>query len=304
MTFPIEVTGLQVRFGEVRAVDDLTVAIAGGSICGLLGRNGAGKSTLLSVLAAYRRPTGGRVLIDGEDPYENARLMSEVCLVRASGDFEPSMTVAETLEIAGALRPRWDAAFAASLVDRFELPSRSKVRALSAGKRSALAVTVGLAARAPLTMFDEPHLGMDAPSRYAFYDTLLDDYMAHPRTVVVSTHLIDEAASLFEHVVIVDRGRLVVHEPVDDLAARGAELTGPAEAVGEATAGLQVVSSRRLGRTRWDVVVEPVDEARRARAVAAGVDIAPLPLQDLFVHLTSPNESLNESSNESQEATR
>jgi ABC-2 type transport system ATP-binding protein len=296
MTFPIEATGLQVHFGDVRAVDDLTLTIAGGTICGLLGRNGAGKSTLLSTLAGYRRPTGGTVLVDGEAPYENARLMSEICLVRASGDFEGSMRVDETLEVAGLLRPRWDAVLAADLADRFELPARTKVRDLSGGRRSALAVTVGLAARAPLTIFDEPHLGMDVPSRYAFYDALLADYMAHPRTVVVSTHLIDEVASLFEDVVIIDRGRLIAHEPAEALATRGAELTGPSAAVEAATAGMRIVSSRRLGPTRSVVVVDPLDESRRGRAVAAGVDVAPLPLQDLFVHLTREDHS--------QEATR
>jgi ABC-2 type transport system ATP-binding protein len=287
MTFPIEVTGLQVHFGDVRAVDDVSLTIAGGTVCGLLGRNGAGKSTLLSVLAAFRRPTGGQVRVDGEDPYENPRLMSETCLVRAGGDFEDSMTVRDTLGVAGELRPRWDTAFADDLVERFELPLRSKVRDLSRGKRSALAVTVGLAARAPLTMFDEPHLGMDVPSRYAFYDELLADYMAHPRTIVLSTHLIDEVASLFEDVVILDHGRVLAHAPADEMVARGAELTGSAEAVTALTRDLPVVSSRNLGPTRSVVVVEPLDDARRAEAAAAGVDVAPLPLQDLFVHLTA-----------------
>lgn len=287
MTFPIEVTGLQVHFGDVRAVDDMTLTIAGGTVCGLLGRNGAGKSTLLATIAAFRRPTGGQVCVDGEDPYENPRVMSETCLVRAGGDFEDAMTVRDALEVAAALRPRWDTAFADDLVERFELPRRTKVRDLSRGKRSALAVTVGLAARAPLTMFDEPHLGMDVHSRYAFYDVLLADYMARPRTIVLSTHLIDEVASLFEDVVIIDRGRLVAHGPTDELTARGAQLTGPADAVHAATIGMRVVSSRQLGPTRSVVVLDPVDSSLLAEAVGAGVEIAPLPLQDLFVHLTS-----------------
>jgi ABC-2 type transport system ATP-binding protein len=287
MTFPIEVTGLQVHFGDVRAVDDVSLTIAGGTVCGLLGRNGAGKSTLLSVLAAFRRPTGGQVRVDGEDPYENPRLMSETCLVRAGGDFEDSMTVRDTLGVAGELRPRWDTAFADDLVERFELPLRSKVRDLSRGKRSALAVTVGLAARAPLTMFDEPHLGMDVHSRYVFYDVLLADYMARPRTIVLSTHLIDEVASLFEDVVIIDRGRILARGTTDELTARGVQLTGPADAVHAATIGMHVVSCRQLGPTRSVVVLDPMDNALLAEAAGAGVEIAPLPLQDLFVHLTS-----------------
>ena len=146
MTFPIEVEGLHVRVGDVSAVDDLTLTIAGGVICGLLGRNGAGKSTLLSVLAAYRQATAGRVRVDGEDPYENARVMSETCLVREHGDFEPGTSVAEVMSFAADLRPRWDAALAERLVGRFALPRRTKTGQLSRGQRSALAVTVGLAA--------------------------------------------------------------------------------------------------------------------------------------------------------------
>jgi ABC-2 type transport system ATP-binding protein len=287
--FPVEVAGLQVHFGDVRAVDGVSFTIAAGAICGLLGRNGAGKTTLLSTLAAHRRPTGGSVRVDGEDPYENARVMSETCLVRAAGSaFENSLTVRDVLSMARDLRPRWDATCADRLMDRFELPRRrTKVGALSRGNRSALAVAVGLATRAPLTMFDEPHLGMDAPSRYAFYDELLADYMVQPRTIVLSTHLIDEAASVFQDVLVLDGGRVLAHEPVEDLADRGAEATGPADAVEAVTAGMRVVAWRQLGPTRSAVVVGRLDERRRADAAAAGVDIGPLPLQDLFVHLTS-----------------
>ena len=89
-------------------------------------------------------------------------------------------------------------------------------------------MVVGLAARAPLTIFDESHLGLDAPSRYAFYDELLADYAERPRTVILSTHLIEEVSRLFEEVVIIDRGRLVLHEETDAVRARGVAVTGPA----------------------------------------------------------------------------
>jgi ABC-2 type transport system ATP-binding protein len=139
-------------------------------------------------------------------------------------------------------------------------------------------------------MFDEPHLGMDAPARYTFYDELLADYIAHPRTIVVSTHLIDEASSLFERVLIIDHGRLVAHEPADELLSRGAELTGTAAAVDAVTVGRRVVHERSLGATKSAVVLEPIDELRAA-ATDAGVDLAPLPMQDLFIHLTSAEAS-------------
>jgi ABC-2 type transport system ATP-binding protein len=284
--FTVETSGLHVHFGHVRAIDDLSMRIAGGTICGILGRNGAGKSTLLSTLAAFRRPTRGRIEVDGVDPYENARLMNEICLIRESGDFENSTTVGQVLELGDALRARWDPDFAERLVDRFTLPRRTKVGKLSRGQRAALAVTVGLASRAPLTMLDEPHLGMDAPSRYAFYEELLADYAEHPRTILLSTHHIDEVAAILEDVVIIDHGRLLMQSSVEDLRAAGVELTGPAEAVDVMTAGLRTLSERRLGRTKSVVVFEPFDTDRVRRATDAGIDVGPIPLQDLFVHIT------------------
>ncbi len=128
---------------------------------------------------------------------------------------------------------RWDVAYADLLLDLFQLSPRSRVTQLSTGMRSALGIVVGLATRAPLTIFDESYLGLDAPSRYAFYDELLTDYAEHPRTLIISTHLIEEVASLFEEVVIIDRGRLVLHQEADAVRDRGVAVTGPFSTVGD-----------------------------------------------------------------------
>jgi ABC-2 type transport system ATP-binding protein len=283
----VQVTDLHVHHGDVRAVDGASFEVAAGSICAVLGRNGAGKTTLLSTLAAYRRPTSGTVRIGGHDPYERLATTSQVALVVAGGPRDGSASVSDVLEVAALLRPGWDGTYADRLLDRFGLARKGQLEQLSTGMRSALSVVVGLAARAPLTMFDEPHLGMDAPSRYAFYDELLADYVAHPRTILLSTHLIDEIATLVEDVVILDHGRVVEHRPVEELRALGAELTGPAEAVERLVAGRRVLSDRGLGRTRSVVVFEALDDSATRAAHEAGVDVGPIPLQDLFVHLTS-----------------
>ena len=195
---------------------------------------------------------------------------------------------ADTIAIAEAFRPRWDPVTLERLLDKFQLtPSRQKVGALSHGQRAALSVSIGIATGAPVTMFDEPHLGLDAPSRYAFYDELLDTYMATPRTIIVSTHLIDEMAALFEDVLIIDRGALLLHESAEALRSRGVELTGPTAAVDAVTTGLSVLSSRTLGPTKSSVVFGHSAGELRDRAEAAGVEVGPIPLQDLFVALTS-----------------
>ncbi|MDF5757980.1 ABC transporter ATP-binding protein [Spongiactinospora sp. TRM90649] len=286
MTPDIEVSGLRLAYGDAVALDGLSFGLTGGKIYGLLGRNGAGKTSLLSVLAAFRKAGGGVVRVGGEQVWENPSATRRICLVREAGEASAIGTVEDAFYFAEALRPGWDAAYAERLVEMFELPKRKNVSELSLGKRSALGVTIGLASRAPLTMFDESYLGMDAPSRYAFYDELLRDFIANPRTVIMSTHLIEEVSSLFEEVLIIEGGRLLLHEESDALRARGASVTGPEDEVERFVAGLTVLGDKRLGRTRSAMVYGELDDGRREAAVRAGLDIGPIALQDLFIHLT------------------
>lgn len=288
----IEVNDLRVRFGDVLALDGLTFSLGAGKIHGLLGRNGSGKTTLLSVLAAFRRPTSGTVRIGGSEPFENAEVVRDICLIRESGDIYAGERISCVVDLTARLRPRWDGEFAARLLDRFELSPRKRVQSLSRGQKSALGCILGLASRAPLSMFDESYLGMDAPSRYAFYEELLADYVAHPRTFVLSTHLIEEVASLFEEVVIIDRGRLVAQEEAEALRSRGARVTGPAEVVDTFVAGLTVLSEQMLGRVKNVTVYGALDADQVRAAELAGIDLAPVSLQDLFVHLTGMTEAL------------
>jgi len=286
----VEVRDLTVRFGQTVAVDGLGFALDGDKIYGLLGRNGAGKTTLLSVIAAFRRADDGGVIVDGEDPFEHPTLTRDIAFVRDRIDAEDTDSVRRVLRRARDLRPHWDDAYATKLAEVFELPLRKKVSSLSRGARSALAITLGLASRSPLTLFDEPFLGLDAPSRRTFYDELLADYLAHPRLILLSTHLIDEIAPLFEEVVIVDRGRLVLHEQADALRSRGATVIGPADAVDGFVGDLTVLSEQRLGPTKSVTVYGEVTAQRRQAASMLGLEIGPVGLQDLFVHLTRARE--------------
>lgn len=287
MTIPdVQLDQLGVRFGAVDAVTDVTVGIPAGSICGVLGRNGAGKTTLLSTLAAFRRPTSGSVRVGGVDPYENAAVMSDTMFVGATDNFPGCDTIGEVIGLARDLRPRWDDDYATDLRARFDLPTRGSLDSLSLGKRSALAIVEGLASRAPLTIFDEPHLGLDAPTRYAFYDELLADYMRRPRTILLSSHLIDEVASLLEWVMILDQGRMTSFRRADELRSEGCSITGPTDAVRAFTAPLRILESRTLGRTTSVSVLADAGSLDRGRLDALGLDVAPISLQDLFVHLT------------------
>jgi ABC-2 type transport system ATP-binding protein len=287
VTLPVEVKDLTIRYGDTVAVDGLSLRLDGGKIYGLLGRNGSGKTSVLSAVAAFRKATSGAVLVDGAEPFENAELTRQICFVRDRVDAQDTDQVRAVLKMARSLRPNWDEEYAQALIERFRLPLKKRIGALSRGAKSALSVTLGLAARAPLTIFDEAYLGMDAPSRYAFYEELLNDYIAHSRTIIISTHLIEEVGSLFEEVVIIDKGKLVAHDETEALRARGVAVTGPAEAVEAFTAGRTVLGDQRLGGTRSTTVYGQLTDEERARARDAGLELGPVGLQDLFVHLTA-----------------
>lgn len=286
--FGIEVSDLTVRYGDTVALDAASFTVRPGTITGLLGRNGSGKTTALSVVAAFRGVGSGTVRVDGVDPWEDERVLAGTCLIRESGDVVTDATLAENIDLVEQSRPHFSRELAESLMDRFELDPKKKPVKLSRGKKSAFGVLVGLASRAELTLLDEVHLGMDAPTRYAFYDTLLADYLEHPRTIVISSHLIDEVERLLEDVVVLDRGRVLLAQDVDTLRAQGLSVTGSADAVERFVAGRTVLSRQRLGGTAQAMVRGAVDDTDVERARSAGLELGPVALQDLFVHLTDP----------------
>jgi ABC-2 type transport system ATP-binding protein len=287
MSYAVRLTGVARRFGDVRALDGVDLDLRPGVITGLLGRNGSGKTTLASLLAGFRRPSAGQVLVDGEDPWENERLAPGICFVRESGDVLADWPAALTLRLHRDARPTFDDELAATLVETFGLDLRKAPGKMSRGQRSAFGIVLGLASRAPLTILDEVHLGLDAPSRYAFYDALLADYVEHPRTVVLSSHLIEEIERIVEDVVILDRGTVLLAQGADALRAAGVSVTGPTADVARFVGARPVLARRQLGGTT-QVTVQgvPPDELDAARR--AGLELGPVGLQDLFVHLTHP----------------
>jgi ABC-2 type transport system ATP-binding protein len=286
MTLGIEVKQLKLNYGRFTAIHDMSFKLAGGKIYGLLGRNGSGKTTLLSILASFRKQTTGEVAIGGEAPFENEAIMEQVCFIQESGHIMEGAKVVDVLRLAARSWPNWDEAYAQRLINVYELPLNKQVMELSRGMKSSLGVTLGLASRAPVTIFDEAYLGMDAPSRYSFYDELLKDYMDNPRTFIVSTHLIEEVDSLFEEVLIIDQGRLLLHEETDALRLRATAVTGPADAVDRFVEGLNVLEEKALGKAKTVIVYDELSSQRRKQSQLEGLELEPVALQDLFVQLT------------------
>jgi ABC-2 type transport system ATP-binding protein len=286
MTTIVDVHDVTKHFGSVAAVDGVSFQLEEGKIYGLLGRNGAGKTTLMSLLTGQEFVTSGDIRVFGESPVENAGVLERLCFIKESQKYPEDFKVKHVLSTAPWFFPHWDQAFADQLVAEFRVPLDRKMKKLSRGQFSAVGVIVGLASRAPLTFFDEPYLGLDAVSRQLFYDRLLADYAEHPRTVVLSTHLIDEVSDLLEHVLVIDDGKLLVDSPADDLRGSATTVVGGREAVEAFVAGREVLHRDGIGGL-VSLTVAGLDDAGRAAARAAGLELGKVSLQQLVVRMTT-----------------
>ena len=243
----IELTAVTKNFGSHRVLTGVTAHLPAGRIYGLLGANGVGKTTLMSLITTHAFRTGGSILVDGEDPVENAAILQRMCFVREDQRYNDAFSVRDILAVAPAFYPTWSSEVADRLTERFRLPMRTRSKKLSRGQRSALAITIALASRAAYTFLDEPYLGLDASSRAIFYEELVGEYAVHPRTVILSTHLIDEAAALMEEVLILDEGRIVLQTGIEE-ASRGSFIVRGREAeVRTLVADREILPERRLG---------------------------------------------------------
>lgn len=291
MTAVIEVQNLSKQYKDKRALDDVTLSLEGGAIYGLLGRNGAGKTTLMSILTAQNFESSGTVRVFGEHPYENTRVLNRICFVRESQKYPDDAYPRHAFKAASLFFANWDQAFADELIEQFQLPMKQTIKKLSRGQLSAVGVIIGLAARADLTFFDEPYLGLDAVARQIFYDRLLEDYAEHPRTIILSSHLIDEVSNLLEKVIVIDNGRILLHEDTDAVRDRAVTVVGQAEKVDAWAAGREVLHREALGRVASVTVLGALSAAERAEVTASGLDLAPVSLQQLVVRLTQKAEA-------------
>lgn len=282
----VELQNLTKSYGNETAISDISFSLEDNKIYGLLGRNGAGKTTIMHIITAQLFATSGELKVFGEHPYENSRVLKQICFIKESQKYPETFRVIDILEVAETLFPNFDREFAYSLIEDFNLPLKRRIKKLSRGMLSSVGIVIGLASRAPLTIFDEPYLGLDAVARSLFYDRLITDYAEHPRTVVLSTHLIDEVSQLLEHVMVIDKGKLIMNEDAEALRGRAAKVIGVSTKVEEFISGKEIISQESFGGL-LSATIMGLDSADRSRAKALGLEISSVSLQQLIVHLTN-----------------
>ncbi|WP_405937942.1 ABC transporter ATP-binding protein [Streptomyces sp. NBC_00726] len=240
----LEAEGLGMRYGGRRggwALRDCTFRLPTGAVCALVGPNGAGKSTLLALAAGFLRPAEGRLRVLGAAPGETRARMAYVAQDKP---LYPQLTVSETLWAGAELNPDgWDREAAARIAG--PLPSDAKVRDLSGGQRTRLALALALGKRTELLLLDEPMADLDPLARHQLMGALMAEAAEHRTTIVMSSHILSELEGACDHLLLVDGGRVRLGGETDDLLAAHALLTGPVRDLAPHT----VIESRTTGRT-------------------------------------------------------
>jgi ABC-2 type transport system ATP-binding protein len=280
----IEARGLRKAFGSTLALDNVDLRVGEGRILGLIGPNGAGKTTALNAILGLT-DFEGELRVLGRDPWaERDRLMRDVCFIADVAVLPRWMRVSQALDYVAGVHPRFDRAKAESFLARTEIKRDRKVRQLSKGMVAQLHLALVMAIDAKLLVLDEPTLGLDILYRKQFYDSLLNDYFDGNRTIVVTTHQVEEIQHVLTDLMFINHGRIVLECSMDQFEARYAEVMVHPDHLAEAQALRPIHTRQMFGRS-----IMLFDNVDRAQLAGFG-EVRTPGIADLFVAVMGDKE--------------
>ena len=277
MTAVVEAQGLAKSYGPTRALDGVSFTVERGRIVGLIGPNGAGKTSALKAILGLT-PFDGKLKVLGLDPRsQRDALMREVCFMADVAVLPRWLRVTQALEFVAGVHPRFDRAVAAGFLGKTDIRMDSRVGQLSKGMVTQLHLALILAIDARFLVLDEPTLGLDLLYRRQFYDTLLNDYFDKERTILLTTHQVEEVEQLFTDVIFINRGHIALNASVEELGTRYVQLTVSADAAARARELKPFYEREVFGR------IAMFFEGRSPAELAPFGDLRTPSIADLFV---------------------
>jgi ABC-2 type transport system ATP-binding protein len=277
MTAVIEARGLSKAFGAQRALDGVSFSVQPGRIVGLIGPNGAGKTTALKAILGLTSFTGDLHVMGLDPRSQRDELMREVCFIADVAVLPRWLKVSQALEFVSGVHPRFDRSVAEGFLKKTDIHMSSRVGQLSKGMVTQLHLALILAIDARLLVLDEPTLGLDLLYRRQFYDTLLNDYFDKQRTILLTTHQVEEVEHLFTDIIFIKQGHVALDSPVEDLGSRYQQLIVSSEQAGAARALKPFYEQAVFGR------VAMFFEGRTEAQLSALGELRTPSIADLFV---------------------
>lgn len=288
----IQIEQVTYSYQETPVLNNVTLHESEPTISAMWGRNGAGKTTLMSLLAGHNRPDAGTIQVMGQDPYNNLAAQENLCYIQENHPLGRNWTINDMVRFGQYFHPQWDQTFAEQLIDMFELPVKKKITKFSKGMKTAAQMILGLASNARVTILDEPTNGLDAEKRKYFYNALLETYEDNPRLILISSHHIEEIQPLCESLIVLQAGKVLLNQPMEEMREKGVLLTGGIDDIKRVTADVEVIESSQMGSTMRVMIDEPYSKVWKDIAHEQGLSIEKATLQDYLINRTRNQEGV------------
>jgi ABC-2 type transport system ATP-binding protein len=284
--YAIEIDNVTVRYGRLRAVDRVSLAVPRGSVYGLLGRNGAGKSSLVRCLLGQREPDSGTIRLFGEDVWkQRASLMERVGVVSEEADAPPEMTVEQLARFCADVYARWDEKEVDDRLKRFDVSQKARFGALSKGQKKQVLLALALAMSPDLLVLDDPTLGLDVVARKSLFEEVIAELADRGITVFLTTHDLAGIETLADRVAILKNGALVLEEELEALKARFRRIRFAAQPVPLQESALRTALVRNWG-SGAEAIVTNYDDVAFERLRSPNAEVSALSLEDIFIAVT------------------
>ena len=278
----IQIKNITKRYKDVTALDDVSFSFEFGKIYGFLGRNGAGKTTLINIIANRIFADQGEILIDGIPAKENMGVHEKIFCMSEADLYDRDLKVKDHFKWTNRFYTDFDLKKAFELSKKFNLDTNKRFKALSKGYQSIFKLIIALSLNVPYVIFDEPVLGLDANHRELFYSLLLKEFENNERTLIIATHLIEEVSNIIEEVVLIDKGKILVQETVEELLEKGYSVSGAAQEVDHYCVGRNVIGYDELGGLKVAYILGE----KKVLPQESNLQITAMNLQKLFVKMT------------------
>ena len=286
----IQIKNITKRYKDVTALDDVSFSFEFGKIYGFLGRNGAGKTTLINIIANRIFADQVEILIDGIQAKENMGVQEKIFCMSEADLYDRDLKVKDHFKWTNRFYADFDLEKAFELSKKFNLDTNKRFKALSKGYQSIFKLIVALSLNVPYVIFDEPVLGLDANHRELFYSLLLKEFENNERTLIIATHLIEEVSNIIEEVVLIDKGKILVQETVEELLEKGYSVSGAAQEVDYYCTGRNVIGYDELGGLKVAYILGE----KTVLPQGSNLQITAMNLQKLFVKMTEKGGGENE----------
>ena len=282
----IEISNLTKRYGKNIVLNNVSLTIEENKIYGLLGRNGAGKTTLLNLINNRIFPSEGSITIDGENVIESDTATGKIYFMTEQDLYPQGLKVKELFKWTNEFYSNFDMDYALSLCNKFGLNTNKRFKELSTGYSSICKIIITLASSAEILIFDEPVLGLDANHRDLFYKELVANYIDEPKTIILSTHIIEEVSEILEKVIIIKDGKVLGDKEVDNLLNEAYIVSGASESVDKYIKDKKCINIDTIAGFKAATIVGKLNNEDKSNIEMLTLEVSKVELQKLFIYLT------------------